>query len=120
MIDDLGGTLARLPEPQAPSALAATVMARVSRADRPSDAPRRSGAREWRAWLRIAAGLALVAGVIAAGWLTAGDLPDVTSSRIGSGGRMLAPTDGAALLLLAFALWLFLGGLFAPVARDAE
>lgn len=121
-MDDLTPVLARLPEPMPPSALTATVMARIER-----EAEQRAEAtiaapvtrpREVQAWLLTFVGLALVLIVFANGWRSGGFVPNFMAAKIGLGHAPLMPPEARVSLLLALGLVAYLAGLFAPLRRD--
>lgn len=120
MIDNIGPLLARLPDPESPSTLAATVMARVAReAERRSEqgavpAPQH---RERLSWIRVVAGALVVLAIIVHAWLTAGSVPDVASWRVGVQRLVLIPVEGPAALLIGAGVLLYVTGLFAPLRR---
>jgi len=122
MNDGIDSLLTRLPEPEPPTTLSASIMARVEReADRPATATRafsrEMNNRHAPAWTWAVLGIAVVTGLTVYGWLTKVNPPDVISSRIGLGRLERMPVDAVHVLLLATGLWLFLAGLFAPLAR---
>jgi hypothetical protein len=115
MMDDTTTLMARLPEPAPPPALAATVMARIAReAARDAVAAPARRRREGLAWLCALAGLAVVFGLSAWGWIGAA-LPHPMSWSIGPGIPDVLPVEGPAVPLLALGLLLYLAGLFAPL-----
>jgi hypothetical protein len=59
----------------------------------------------------------VVAALSIHGLLSAGAVPDLTSSRLGIGRATVMPVSGAGWLFLGCAIWLFLAGLFAPLRR---
>ncbi len=118
MIDEMGPLLARLPEPEPPPTLSATVMARIARepARQRQELVAREGmprGRPFRA--HILAGVLIVLAVTVHGWIGAASVPDVVSWRIGL--PRLVPSGGPAALLVAIALLLYVRGLFAPLRR---
>ena len=119
-MDDLTAVMSRLPDPDPPATLTATVMAQIERdVDRRADAsvvPVRR--REYPAWIWTLAGVVLVFGVSIYGWYATGSTPDVASSRIGPGRPALMPTGAPVFALLALGLLVYIAGLFAPLQRD--
>jgi hypothetical protein len=118
MNDEIGPLLARLPDPEPPATLSATVMARIAR--EPDRASRGAMARDlqyrdrpFRA--RILAGVLVVLAVTVHGWVSAGSVPDVVSWRMGL--PRLVPIEGPAALLVAIGLLVYVRGLFAPLRR---
>ena len=119
MNDELSTRLSSLHEPEAPETMKANIMARIARAsdaidslDVPQRAPVR---RESHAWSLTVLGAVLVAGVVAYGWLSAGQLPDYLSARIGSERPSLRTLPGPLTAAMVAALMAYLAGLFAPL-----
>ncbi|MDO8834702.1 MAG: hypothetical protein Q7V01_03865 [Vicinamibacterales bacterium] len=119
-MDDVTSIMSRLPDPDPPATLTATVMARIAReVDQGADAPEvRVRHREYRAWAWALAGVVLVFGVSIYGWYATGSTPDLTSSRIGPGRPALMPIGGPVSALLGLGLLVYIVGLFAPLRRD--
>lgn len=121
MNDDLATLMTTLSEPAPPASLKATVMARIAREaeDRqpPSPAPARSY-RDRLVWIAAFAGLAIVAGAVAYGWLEAGSLPSGMSPRVGLVTISLIP-DGPSALVVGLGLLVYLAGLFGPLRSGA-
>ena len=122
MNESIDSLLMRLPDPAPPPALLASVMARIER--EPNRMTMATCARNGKmndhdrpAWVWAVVGIAVVIGLTVYRWLTAPESLDVISSRIGPGRLEQMPVKAAEVLLLATALWLFLVGLFAPLAR---
>lgn len=118
MIDEIGPLLARLPDPEPPATLSATVMARIAREpDRRSrDAMARDQEERDRPFrARILAGVLVVLVVTVHGWIGGASVPDVVSWRMGL--PRLGPSGGPAALLIAIALLVYVRGLFAPLRR---
>ena len=118
MNDGIDSLLTRLPEPEPPTTLLASIMARVEREpDRLATATRafsrEMNNRQAPAWTWAVVGIAVVMGLTVYRWLTGVNPPDVISSRIGLGRLERMPVEAAEVLLLAAGLWSFLVGLFA-------
>lgn len=119
MSDELNALMARLPEPDPPSTLMTTVMTRIAREpERAVDAARPPARpdRDMAIWVRLLTGAAIVMGVIAPAWFSAGS-PGSLLLRGGIGTGVAPQMAGPASLLLAAGLLLYLAGLFAPVRR---
>jgi anti-sigma factor RsiW len=119
MNDDLAPILATLPEPQAPSSITATVMARIEREAAHQQAVaasplHRRGSPDVLTWVTACLGIGLVGGAIASGWYTNG-LPDVFAPRFFRGGLGAALAGWQALLAGIAGLALCLRALFAPL-----
>ena len=117
MSDDLATRLSRLAEPEPPSSLSATVMARIAREAGATARPVRS--RERASWVWALPGLALVASGCLYGWITGGSVPDVPL-RVGPNMSTLVPTAGLPLLMLALGVVASLAGLFAPLRHSGR
>lgn len=116
MIDEIGPLLARLPDPEPPSTLSATVMARISREpDRQELVAREAVPRDRPFRAHILAGVVVVLAVTVHGWIGGASVPDVVSWRIGL--PQLVPSGGPAALLIAIGLLVYVRGLFAPLRR---
>jgi hypothetical protein len=120
-MSDVHEVLARLPDPETPDAFRANVMARIERhverrqpvatggrVENPADRP---------VWLWAFAGMAVALWAAGSTFWGTGTLPDVTSARIGLGRSALLPLDGLAAEAFAVGLFVFLGGLFAPLRK---
>ena len=120
MSDRIDDMMTRLPEPKAPAALTATVMARIARLPEPADARARAVAsprpsRLW--WLWNTAGVLMFAVPVLLRWWRLGSAPGLLSSRSGLGRMLWLPGAGPDALVIAVALCLFLAGLFGPLGR---
>jgi hypothetical protein len=121
MNDDLNAALAQLPEPAPSSTLKANVMARIAReGDRSAATPSRDAVRIGRvsdraAWVVALAGIALIVGAAAQGWIDAATLPSLISPRIGPGHASLMPLEGFGEAVLALGALVYLAGMFAPL-----
>jgi hypothetical protein len=118
-MSDVHEVLARLPDPEAPEAFRASVMARIERDAEWREAADTAGRERSRAdrpvWLWAFAGMAVATWAAGYTFWGTGTLPDVTSARIGLGRSALLPLDGLAAAAFAVGLFVFLAGLFAPV-----
>lgn len=121
MTDDLKLLLQQLPEPEPPSSISATVMARIAREVEQRAEAQTSPAvvtRERPVWILAVAGAAIAFLVLVNGWLSTGSMPDMTSARIGIGRPAVIPIlDLRLTALLAVAFLVYLAGLFAPLRR---
>jgi hypothetical protein len=122
MNDDLTPLLQHLPEPEPPASIAATVMARIARDSEErtqaatSPLPRR---REWTAFALALAGMTLVFLVTIKGWLLMGELPGLTTARIGAGRSSLMPV-GPFMSFVWVGVVVYLAGLFAPLRSGTQ
>jgi hypothetical protein len=122
MTDPLEPLLMRLPAPEPPPTLAANVMARIERlpdhgaGDASVNVTARSR-RERLWWVSAIAGILVVVGLSAQGWMDGGYLRDVMTARIGFRGALPMPVDATGGGLLLIGLLLFLFGVFAPLDR---
>ena len=116
MMEDLETELRRLPEPAAPTTLAAGVMARVTRMSESTDAPALraavgSSTRDLWAGVLVLAGVA----VVGIAWISGGsELAPVFDPTSPPSDLLNVPSVG---LWLTAGVLLYLAGLLAPVRR---
>lgn len=117
MNDELSTLLAALPEPEAPSSMTATVMARLAREEdaRQTLAVAVPARREWPAWALAVAGASSVAGVFLGAWWVSGQVPTLWSPHFSGPRPEAVPLAGSLYLYMAIALAVYFAGLFAPV-----
>jgi hypothetical protein len=109
---DMEEVLGDLAEPNAPSTITATVIARIAResnATLAAQAPRR---RERPTWILTVAGLLAMCVAFGIGWASTG-APSPLTTKIGGG--LSLPFGGPAVVVLAGGLMVYLAGLFAPL-----
>lgn len=118
MNESLPTLLSSLPEPEAPPAMVASVMARIAREAETMRAPLPSPVRRERPWwVLTTAGATAACAVVAAGWYAAGMAPDFFSARVGWSRAPLTGVDTSMAGVLALALVTYLTGVFAPARR---
>lgn len=119
MNDDLPQRLSTIPEPEAPSSITATVMARIEREVAGQQAAAASPVRprykgDVVTWVTACLGILLVAGAVAWGWYRSG-FPDVVSPRILRTGLGAALAGWPASFVGVVGIALCLRALFAPL-----
>lgn len=123
MRDELAQLLTRLPEPEAPSSITTTVMARLAR--EADETPTAHGAtlepvrRDRLGWIVAVAGAVVIAGAIANGWVQTWTAEGMLSPRLIREGFSGVRIEGWAAPWALLGLLCYLGGLFAPLRSRA-
>jgi hypothetical protein len=109
---ELEQALGDLAEPNAPSTMTATVMARIARESEAAVVAKVPRRRELPSWILTVVGLLAMIGAFGIGWASTG-APSPLTPKLGGG--LSLPFGGPALVVLAAGLMVYLAGLFAPL-----